>query len=174
MLRLPIGAAPDEPNVPILVSSNLSTATRVLVIFGEPGQDLGIWAYRKIGQQTIGTGSAVSLAKAVLAEDSAENPRDTALIIANTGQLIWHCGTATAMTMPTWLALPRKSAVNPPLQMTYRNHIPQNQNWQEHVECVFEQVLAARGRFLREDAKIDIIGLAEGGAGAVSYLARNC
>lgn len=182
MLRLPIDAAPDEPNVPILVSSNLSTATRVIVIFGEPGQDLGIWAYRTVGQQAIGTGSAVSLAKAVLSgnnmagetTDSAENPRDTALIFANTGQLIWHCGTATAMTMPTWLALPRKSAVHPPLQMTYRNHIPQSQNWQEHVECVFEQVLAARGRFLREDAKIDIIGLAEGGAGAVSYLARNC
>jgi hypothetical protein len=179
ILRLPLDAAPDEPNVPILVSSNLSTATRVIVVFGEPGQDLGIWAYRTIGRQAIDAGSAVSLAKAVLggnnmAGDSAEDRSDIALILVNTGQLIWHCGSATAMAMPTWLALPRKSAVDPPLQMTYRNKIPHNQNWQEHVECVFEQVLAARGKFLKEDAKIDIIGLAEGGAGAASYLARNC
>jgi hypothetical protein len=60
------------------------------------------------------------------------------------------------------------------MQMTRRNKIPRNSNWQEHVECVFEDVLAARGRLISEDAKIDIIGVAEGGLGAVRYLAKNC
>ena len=59
------GAA--RPNVPIMVSKNLSSASRIVAVFGEPVQDLGIWAYRSIGgDDGINAGSAVSLAKAVL------------------------------------------------------------------------------------------------------------
>ncbi|KAL2223180.1 Arb2 domain-containing protein [Thermoascus aurantiacus ATCC 26904] len=177
-LQLPLTAGPEEPHVPILVSSNLSSAKRVIVVFGEPCQDLGIWAYRTIGKDGIDAGSAVAFAKAVLGRDKgtetgSEEKTDTALVIANCGQLIWHCGSRRAITHPSWLALPRESAVDPPLRMTHRNKIPRNKDWQEHVECVFEEILAARGRFLREDAKIDIIGLVEGGLGAVRYLAKN-
>jgi hypothetical protein len=184
-VRLPMNAAPNEAHVPILVSSNMATASRVIVIFGETTQDLGVWAYRTIGAQSIDEGSVVPLARAILrchnndgaSEDIAIESRDrkdTALVLANTGQLIWHCGSAKAMTMPTWLACPRKSAVDSPLRMTYRNKIPCNENWQEHIKYVFEEVLAARGRLLRDDAKISIIGLAEGGSGALRYLASHC
>lgn len=58
--------------------------------------------------------------------------------------------------------------------MSGRNEIPGNANWQEHIECVFEEVLAARGRLVREDAKIDVIGVAEGGLGAIRYLTSDC
>lgn len=34
--------------------------------------------------------------------------------------------------------------------------------WQEHVECVSEEVLAARGKLVKADAKIDVVGDAEG------------
>lgn len=180
-IRLPLNAGPEEPHVPILVSSNLSSAKRVVVVFGEPCQDLGIWAYRTVGNEGIDAGSAVSFAKAVLGldkgsehEEEEQEQTNTALIIANCGQLIWHCGSRRAVTHPSWLALPREFAVDPPLRMTHRNKIPRNGDWQEHVEYVFEEVLAARGRFLREGAKIDIIGLVEGGLGAVRYLASNC
>lgn len=182
--RLPVNAGPKEQHVPILISSNLNTAKRIVVVFGEPIQDLGIWAYRTIGTESISTGSAISFAKAVLYQHKGqdheqgskggEHQADTALVLANTGQLIWHCGSATAMTQPTWLALPRESAVDPPMQMTRRNKIPRNSKWQEHVECVFEEVLATRGQMIREDAKIDIIAVSEGGLAVVRYLARNC
>lgn len=190
-LRLPPTASPKEPHVPIFISSNLSTAKRVVVVFGEPIQDVGIWAYRSVGMQGINAGSAVSLAQEILhlqkkddqqqqkqVPESTDKPQhvtsDTALILANTGQLIWYCGGRRAITHASWMALPRRSAVDPPYRMTGRNSIPGNANWQEHVESVFEEVLAARGRLVREDAKIDIIGISEGGLGAIRYLASDC
>jgi hypothetical protein len=76
--------------------------------------------------------------------------------------------------MPTWLALPRKSAIDPPLRMTYWNKILRNENWEAHIKCVFEEVLADHGFLAREDTKISIIGLADGGLGVMNYLATNC
>jgi hypothetical protein len=161
-----------------LVSSNLETASRIIVVFGEPIQDLGIWAYRTIGTEGIDAGSAVSFAKTVLrcenSEDQKDEQTDTALIIANAGQLIWYCAEGRAITHPSWLALPKESAVDPLPRMTHRNKIPRNSNWEEHVQCVFEDVLKARGQLLSENVKVDIIGLAEGGLAAMTYLADNC
>lgn len=179
-LRLPLTiTGPNKPHVPILVSKNLSTASRIIVVFGEPIQDLGVWAYRSIGTVGINAGSAVSLADHILHQHQKGSPEDkttadTALIIANTGQLVWHAAGRKAVTMPSWLALPRHSAVDPPQTMTERNNIPGNENWQEHVECVFREILAARGKLVRADAKIDIVGVTEGGLGAVRYLYDDC
>ena len=181
-LHLPLSAGPSDHRVPVLVSRNLFKASRVVVVFGEPIQDLGIWAYRSVGTDGINAGSAVSLAEALLStsgseaatqKDDAQN-KDTALVLANTGQLIWYCGGSRPVTHATWLALPRRSAVDPPMRMAARNKIPRNGDWQEHVDCVFEDILSARGRLVRQDAKIDVIGLAEGGLGAIRYLRDNC
>ncbi|KAI9929242.1 hypothetical protein ASPWEDRAFT_103510 [Aspergillus wentii DTO 134E9] len=175
-LRLPLSSTPNDPHVPIWVSPNLSTASRIVVVFGEPNQDLGIWAYRSIGTQGIHAGSAVSFANAVLGRKNGgdqETSGDTALVLANTGQLIWNCGSRRAVTHPSWIALPRRSAVDPPMTMSQRNKIPGNANWQEHVDCVFDEILGARGKLVKADAKIDIIGLAEGGLGAIRYLAND-
>jgi hypothetical protein len=172
-LRLPLTAGPQEQHVPILASSNLATAKHVIVLFGDPLQDLGIWAYRSVGTESIEKGSMVEFVRTAL-EPRAANENDTAVVVANTGQLIWHCGSATSMSQRSWLALPRQSAVHPPMQMSRRNKIPSNTNWQEHVECVFEDLLAARGHMISHDAKVDIVGVAEGGLAAVKYLAKNC
>ncbi|OOF95955.1 hypothetical protein ASPCADRAFT_405644 [Aspergillus carbonarius ITEM 5010] len=185
-LRLPLTAKPTDPHVPILVSKNISSASRVIVVFGEPIQDLGVWAYRTIGHESIDAGSAVAFARAVLNEkvdaDSTTDPNskvtnnnlsDTALVLANTGQLVWHCRSRRAMTLASWPCVPRESAVDPPPAMTRRNKIPGNGNWQEHVNYVFDEILAARGRLVRADAKIGVIGLADGGLGAIRYLANN-
>ncbi|GFF45451.1 isoform 3 of protein FAM172A [Aspergillus udagawae] len=170
--RLPLSSGPKDPHVPIWISANLARASRVIAVFGEPIQDLGIWAYRTVGTEGVNAGSAVAFARAILGKESAASFKDadTALVLANTGQLIWHCGSSRAVTHQTWLALPRSSAVDAPLTMTRRNKIPSNQDWQEHVACVFEDILSARGRLVREDVKIDIIGLSEGGLGAIRYL----
>ncbi|GFF49514.1 isoform 3 of protein FAM172A [Aspergillus udagawae] len=170
--RLPLSSGPKDPHVPIWVSANLARASRVIAVFGEPIQDLGIWAYRTVGTEGVNAGSAVAFARAILGKESAASFKDadTALVLANTGQLIWHCDSSRAVTHQTWLALPRSSAVDAPLTMTRRNKIPSNQDWQEHVACIFEDILSARGRLVREDVKIDIIGLSEGGLGAIRYL----
>lgn len=180
-LRLPLSAGPDDRHVSIITSSNLKTASRVIVVFGEPVQDLGIWAYRTIGSEGIDAGSAVAFAKSVLGynnpedkENKKDRKTDTALILANAGQLVWYNAGGRAITQTSWLALPKESAVDPLPRMTHRNKIPRNGNWEEHVQCVFEDVLKSRGHLLSENAKIDIIGLAEGGLAAVTYLADNC
>lgn len=183
-LRLPLSlSGRKEQNVPILVSTNLSKASRIIVIFGEPNQDLGIWAYRCIGANGINAGSAVALVEYILhQQDSSEKEiterkkptSDTALVIANTGQLIWHAAGRRAITLPSWMALTRRSAVDPPPRMTHRNKIPDNESWQDHVECVFDEILAARGKLVRADAKIDVVGIAEGGLGAIRYLRSEC
>ncbi|KAL6237696.1 hypothetical protein BDW75DRAFT_248709 [Aspergillus navahoensis] len=183
-LCLPLTSGPKKPHVPILVSKNLASASRIIIVFGEPVQDLGIWAYRTVGTESINAGSAVDFVKAILHLDQdaesaskeqseATKKGDVAVVLANTGQLIWHCGLGKTMTTVTRLALPRPSAVDPPLAETRRNKIPGNGNWQEHVNSVFEVILAARGKLVRRDAIIDVIGAAEGGLGAVRYLARN-
>ncbi|KAK2808976.1 hypothetical protein FQN50_004250 [Emmonsiellopsis sp. PD_5] len=189
-LRLPINAFAFSPHVPILTSPSLSTQSRVIVVFGEPVQDLGIWAYRVIGSEGINIGSAVNFATAVLGDSSNKsksktpeqpNGHDTTttrstppppgLILTNPGQLVWHCGTERAISLPMWHALPRRYAVEPPMKMSFRNKIPGNESWQDHVTYVFEEVL---GKLVAPDAKIDIIGLAEGGLAAVRYLAEHC
>ncbi|PKY06589.1 hypothetical protein P168DRAFT_288525 [Aspergillus campestris IBT 28561] len=180
-LRLPLSSISTQPHVPILVSPNICTASRIIVVFGENVQDLGIWAYRKVSSDGIATGSAVSFVRAVLglgsdiadAASAAKKIRThkTALVLTNPGQLIWHCGSSQAMSLQSWLAFPRSSAVDPPDTMSDRNKIPGNETWQEHIYHVFERILNPNGRFVRKDAKIDIIGLADGGLGAIRYLA---
>ncbi|GKZ25996.1 hypothetical protein AbraIFM66951_001972 [Aspergillus brasiliensis] len=174
-LRLPLTARPTDAHVPILVSKNLSTASRVIVVFGEPVQDLGIWAYRTLSSEGIEVGSAVAFARAVLnqKDDTGGAKSDTALVLANTGQLVWHCGSGQAMTLTSWPCIPRESAVDPPLVMTRRNKIPGNGDWQEHIQYVFEEILAVRGRLVRADAKIGVVGLDDGGLGVIRYLASN-
>lgn len=170
-LRLPIDASPKSPHVPILVSPSLETKPRIIVVFGEPCQDLGIWAYRTIGREGISTGSAVNFATAILKGSGGVDASSTGLILANPGQLVWHCGGEKAVSLPTWNALPKESAVDPPRRMTYRNSIPGNDNWREHISYVFEEVL---GKMTSTDSRIDIIGLAQGGLGAINYLSKNC
>ncbi|KAF3490910.1 uncharacterized protein GIQ15_00427 [Arthroderma uncinatum] len=199
-LRLPIGAEPNEQHVPILVSPSFKTDKRIIVVFGEPVQDLGIWAYRTIGGDKINTGSAVDFTAAVLgskctiipvaeqkskpseqtssavlsdtneSNDEANKPPPPGLILTNPGQLVWHCAGERAISLPTWLALPRKYAVDPPMKMTVRNKIPGNETWQDHVTYVFDEVL---GKLTSSDAKIDVIGLAEGSLATVRYLAEH-
>ncbi|EEQ30544.1 hypothetical protein McanCB56680_007104 [Microsporum canis] len=194
-LRLPVGARPSQQHVPILVSPSFKTDKRIIVVFGEPVQDLGIWAYRTIGSDTINSGSAVDFTTAVLggkkasftetksgskgdttvgsdvnkAHDETDKTPAPGLILTNPGQLVWHCAGERAISLPSWLALPRKHAVEPPMKMTVRNKIPGNETWQDHVTYVFDEVLDK----LAPDAKIDVIGLAEGSLAAVRYLAEH-
>ncbi|OJD09864.1 hypothetical protein ACJ73_10048 [Blastomyces percursus] len=200
-LRLPIGAAANSQHVPILTSPAFQSQSRLIVVFGDPTQDLGIWAYRVIGKKGINIGSAVDFATAVVgdssslrgskyqttstnvtnasenqdlkqSQDTRSNARAaTGLVLTNPGQLVWYCGKEQAISLPMWHALPRRSAVEPPMRMTLRNKIPGNETWQDHITYVFEEVL---GRLAMPDVKIDVIGLAEGGLGVVRYLAEHC
>lgn len=57
--------------------------------------------------------------------------------------------------------------------MSTRNKVSRSGSWQEHIDCVFDDLLSSRGKLLHPDARIDIIGVAEGGLGAIRYLKEN-
>ncbi|KAJ5386152.1 hypothetical protein N7509_008693 [Penicillium cosmopolitanum] len=163
-----VQSRPDEAHVPIMVSGNLRTASRIIVVFGEPVQDFGVWAYRIIGQEEINKGSAVDFARAVLGEDGSKT--GNALVLANTGQLLWNCLYSRAVTNITWASLPRPAGNWGPPAMSWRTKIPGNKDWREHIHHVFNKVLRP---CIREATRIDIIGMSEGGLGAIEYLEAN-
>jgi len=165
--RLPIGASAEENHVPILTSKDIATAKRVIVYIGESTQDLGIFAYRMIGHDTVALGSAVEFV-----QNAKASARDEpAIVLANMGQLIWYRRGKQAMSQNTWYAIPRESAVSQPMRMDpVKNRIPQNEGLQEHVACVFEQVV---DRMTDIDAEIYVIGLGDGALEMVEHLQEN-
>ena len=130
-------------------------------------QDLGIFAYRIIGQETIAAGSALDFIHDM---QSSKDGADTAIVIANLGQLLWYRRGQRAVTMASWNGLPRKSGVRGPMRIDpVKNHIPGNEDVKAHVKSVFEVV----EKMASDDAVIDVIGLGDGAEEAVEYLDQN-
>ena len=171
-VRLPLGASPTEPHIPILVSPNLATTNRVILIFGEASQDLGIWAYRVLGQQAINKGCVVDLVKGLPQYANANSHQVPGIIVANTGQLLWHWRGKQAMGYQTWHALPRKTGVSAPLRIDeVKNRVPGMETGAKHLRYIFEEVVP---KLVNKDAMIDILGVGEGGYETVQYLRENC
>ncbi|KAK0509849.1 hypothetical protein JMJ35_007243 [Cladonia borealis] len=165
--RLPLNTEPTEPHVPILTSQNISTAKRIVLYLGEAIQDLGVFAYRIIGQESISAGSALDFTHDI---QSSKDSADTAIVMANLGQLLWYRRGQRAVTMATWNGLPRKTGVGGPMRIDpLKNHIPANEDVKAHVKSVFEMV----GKMARDNAVIDVIGIGDGAEEAVEYLDQN-
>lgn len=103
---LPLGTTdPRQPHVPIFASSDMSMGmgmdtaqapaahlpSRVVLIFGETVQDLGVIAHRVIGGPGgINQGSMVSVVSALRQQrSSAADAPPPGIVLANTGQLLW-------------------------------------------------------------------------------------
>lgn len=161
--RLPLTASPTDPHVPILTSSNISTAKRVILYFGEELQDLGVLAYRTIDQICFSAGTVIDFVSAIQA--SKDSP---GIIIANLGQLYWYRRGGRAVSRVSWSALPRKTAVNGPMRIhPVKNRVPQNEDMAAHVRYVFEEVVP---QLVNKNAKLDIIGVGEGASEMAEYL----
>ncbi len=180
-VRVPLGASKDELHIPILVSSDIAKKQRVIVVLGESVQDLGIWAYRTVGQKSINEGSAVDFVNDVrrhttptksFASSDVANAEAPGIIIANPGQLVWYRGGRRPMTLRTWQALPRRSAVHMPMRLDMvKNRVPGNEDSEKHVEYLFRKVLP---ELLKKDAAVDVIGIGDGATEAVKFLDANC
>lgn len=173
IIRLPVGASANENHVPVLVSEDLASQKRVKVYLGEREQDLGVLAYRIIGEDGINIGSAIDFANAVLhgPVQNMENGR-SGLVIANPGQLLWYRGGSKAVSRVTWHALPRKSCVLEPFAIhPIKNTVPQSRDFAEHVRCVFEQILDKQ---IGKETKLEIIACEYTGNAALEYLRDNC
>ncbi|KAH8803078.1 Arb2 domain-containing protein [Xylogone sp. PMI_703] len=169
-IRLPLGASQKEPHVPIFISKDIATKKRVIVLFYEHNQDLGVLAHRILGGHGgINAGSVVNLVKYIQSlPTSAENKDSPGIILANMGQLIWWRRGARAVTQTTWFALPRDSAVDAPYRLDpIKNTIPGNRTTEEHTSYIFEYVIE---KLVDPAAMLDIIGVSEGAMKVTTFL----
>jgi hypothetical protein len=168
---LPLGTiSRSQKHVPIRLTPNLATKSRVVLILGEPGQALGIRAYRVCGQAGgINKGSMVGFLKALLKQPSSATDRSPpGIILANPGELWWWPEGKKGLTPSARLRIPMASAVH--VARVYKhgeNIIPENANPKEHVRYIFEKVLP---EFVGKEAKMDIITIGETAEEVEMYL----
>lgn len=158
--------------MPIFVSEGLGGADRVVVLFGEGLQQLGVLAHRVLGGPGgVDKGSVVSLVKALLGgdhdtnsssssnndggeatkktkkkqdDDANKKTTKTGVILANTGERWWWPQGQRALTHRDSLGVKMKSCVHKAGSSdAVANLIPGSEDVGAHVRSVFERVLVA-------------------------------
>lgn len=177
------------PHIPIFASKNVGTSPRVVVLFGESFQDLGIFAQRIIGREGgINAGSVISFVQHINAteidaqtgvplsekqttsmEVKMVNPEEIdlvdgeteapAIILANTGQLRWCRSLGKAMTFTSWNALTRPSAVD---ECVHYDPIRNSVAGHRDIGQHVDQILTTViPKLCGRDAKIEIMAIAD-------------
>ncbi|KAL1882048.1 hypothetical protein VTK73DRAFT_2762 [Phialemonium thermophilum] len=168
-IRLPLGSSAEDKHVLIFASLDISTKTRIIVIFGEPTQDLGILAQRVAnGRGGLDKGSMVSVVREILStqtcpEVAASSTRKTsvgppAVVIANTGQLFWWPEGRRSLSETGRQGAPRASAVHwCRVFDPNKNCVPGNETTAAHIRSVFEAVRT----LAQPDAMLDVIAVGD-------------
>ena len=142
------------------------------MLFSERNQDLGIFSYRTIGNETIKKGSAIGFVSAIMnGTGCASGEEIPGIVLANPGQLLWYRGGSRAVSRAGWATLPRETAVAEPYRIDeVKNKIPENEEYEAHVNYIFNNVIDGMAK---KDARIDVIGLEWTGQAAVKHLSAN-
>lgn len=160
-LHLPSETPNSEPHIPIFASSDVAEKSRVIVIFGEPVQDLGILAGRVAnGPGGLNKGSMVSVVEEIQKQCSSDS--DTSppgILIANPGQLYWWAEGKRVLTVTASAAIPLPSLVHSGRRYDPAvNSILGNETPEAHVTYVLSKVLP---QLIATDAKVDIIAIGQ-------------
>jgi hypothetical protein len=164
---------PTAKHVPIRVSPDLDTKSRVVVIFGESCQALGIRAYRVCdGPGGVSKGSMAGFVKALQEQHSSDSDHSApGIVLANMGELWWWPEGQKGLTLAGRQRIPMTSAVH--LERVYgrgQNTIPENGTPAEHVRYIFEKVLPT---MVSKGAKLDIIAIGDSAEEVEKYLNKD-
>ncbi|KAI1744630.1 Arb2 domain-containing protein [Xylaria scruposa] len=162
--------APSSPNVPIFVSPDLAKKSRVVIIFGEIHQDLGVLAHRVLGGKGgIEKGSLVSAVKVLLQQRcSPDDATAPGIILANLGELVWWPEGGRTLCKSSFDSAPMRSAAHLGNYIDPKvNRVPGNENCAAHAKYIFEKVVPG---FVNPAAGLDIIGLGDGADIVETYL----
>lgn len=170
------------PSLPIFATKldKLKQAKKVVVVFGKMIEDLGVWSWRACrGEEGLERGSVVGFVRDLLGRfesegdaEGAEN--ETAVVVANPGQLIYSYKHDRAMTMSSWLALPRPSALHGPAKIDEKmNFVEGSETPEKHVRWVMKNVVENQ-EIVSKDAKLYFIGIEDGATELVRMLAERC
>ena len=117
---------------------------------------------------SIAHGSVIQFTASILKTNSST--ANDGIVIANPGQLVWHRRSQRSITFESWYALERPYAVSPGMKFGPGNSIPRNANSEEHIECVFEDVIAP---LANRGCKLNIIAIGGSAVETVEYLQRD-
>ncbi|KAI8623139.1 Arb2 domain-containing protein [Xylariaceae sp. FL1651] len=168
--RLPLGTAATSPHVPIFASADIATKSRVVLIFGETHQDLGVLAQRVAGGPGgIAKGSLVSVVRALQAQQSsATDAAAPGVILANTGELLWWPEGQRTLSASAFAAAPMRSAAHRGNRVDAQVHlVPGHEDPRAHVAYIFEEVVP---KLVSAGAGLDILGVGDGADVVESYL----
>ncbi len=186
---------PTGPHIPILAPPVhiLKQRKRIIVLVNDSSQDLGILAYRQLQYDLgINGGSVVNFAKEIISRSAVDDVTDNhpsvfddgfkiaqddnapALIVMNTGQLLYSHKFNKSMTIRSWSAMPRKSSAHDMVRIhEQENRVTGHRNPKEHVQSVFEDVLCNPDR-VAPDAEIYMIGIQSGAEDIINVMTENC
>ena len=171
-ILLPLGTASDKPHVPIFASTDASTKSRVIVIFGDTSQMFGALAMRvSNGRGGIDNGSLVSIVREIKNQRCLPDNEDSpGIIIANPSELWWWPEGKRALDIPRRNRVPMSSAVHlRRLDDDRVSRIPHSETQLRHTEYMFKRVF---DHLIREDVKLDIIGIGHGSDSIEDFLNR--
>jgi hypothetical protein len=145
----------------------------VVVVVQSPYDEWLMWSSSTVTSREgmgIEAGTPIGLAKTL-----KELNNDIGLVVLNPCQLLYSYEEGLAIGASQWNNRPGRSFVHHAREIVdEHNRIPGNETPENHVKFVFEKLIGSEN-WVGVDAKIDIVGLNQGGSEIVlQYLNINC
>ncbi|KIL93255.1 hypothetical protein FAVG1_03232 [Fusarium avenaceum] len=149
----------NEKHCPIFFNPNIVKTARIVIVIGEPSQDLGFLAGRIVnGPGGVAKGSMIGVVQALAKQTAArDDPEPPCVILANVGQRYWWPEANRSLTIEAAGDVPLPSMVHTGRRYVKGlNEIPGSETPLAHVKTIFDKVLEAN-----KSANIDIIAIGQ-------------
>ncbi|KAJ4324002.1 hypothetical protein N0V84_004096 [Fusarium piperis] len=157
LLRIPLGT--PEKHCPIFISPSTAKVCRIIVILGEPIQNVGMLAGRVAsGPGGLTKGSILSVVQAIAKHQTVPGARvPPAVVLANMGERHWWPEGKRSITVADSTSIPLPSMVHTGRKYIKElNEIPGSETADAHMATVLKNIAE-----WNDIAKIDVIAIGE-------------